>query len=64
MFGLFSKPTPERLAADELQEARRQLLAWQTEYDNAHYRVSYYESKIRRLTAFLAKENYDPEQHR
>lgn len=64
MFGLFSKPTPERLAADELQEARRQLLAWQSEHDNAHCRVSYYESKIRRLTAFLAKENYDPEQHR
>ena len=64
MFGLFSKPTPERLAADELQEARRQLLAWQTEYDNAYFRVSYYESKIRRLAAFLAEEDHGPEQHR
>ncbi len=56
MLKLFAKPTPERLAEDELQESRRQLLAWQTELENARSRVDYYEAKIRRLTAFTTKE--------
>ncbi len=59
----FAKPSAAEQARQELEESRRQLLAWETEMDNARSRVTYFESKIRRLTNFIAKESNNGQQN-
>ena len=49
----FTPPPALVLAARELEEARRGLLAAQSGREYADSSVRYYEAKIRRLTAYL-----------
>jgi hypothetical protein len=49
----FTPPAALVLAARELEEARRGLLSAQSGREYADGMCKYYESKIRRLTAYL-----------
>jgi hypothetical protein len=53
----FQKPSAALLARAELEEAKRQLLAAQTALEYAQSMVTYNESKVKRLTAYLKKES-------
>jgi hypothetical protein len=53
----FQKPSAALLARVELEEAKRQLLAAQTALEYAQSMVTYNESKVKRLTAYLKKES-------
>lgn len=55
MGALFSLPSSEELARLELEEAKRAQLTAMTAQDYARQMVEYHGSRIRRLTAYLAK---------
>lgn len=52
---LFKLPSAEALAAQELDEAKRQLLQMQSTQDYARRMVDYHSDRIKRLTAYLDK---------
>jgi len=52
----FSVPSAEELAVLELEEAKREQLKAMTAQDYSRQMVEYHGSRIRRLTAYLAKE--------
>ena len=56
LLNVFQKPSAALLARVELEEAKRQLLAAQTALEYAQSMVTYNESKVKRLTAYLKKE--------
>ena len=49
----FKTPSPEELAAKELDEARRELLKALSGQDYANRIVQYHEDRIKRLTEYL-----------
>lgn len=49
----FKTPSPEELAAKELDEAKRQLLVALSGQDYANRIVQYHEDRIKRLTEYL-----------
>jgi hypothetical protein len=53
----FRKPSPERLAYDELQEARRQLLAAMSAQEWATSQVQYNQDRVARLTRTVMEDN-------
>jgi hypothetical protein len=57
LLNVFQKPSAALLARVELEEAKRQLLAAQTALEYAQSMVTYNESKVKRLTAYLKKES-------
>ena len=54
--GLFRPASPEVLAARELDEARRQLLAAQSAAEYADAMCAYHEARIDRLQRYLKGE--------
>lgn len=48
---MFGKPTPLKLAQDELEEAKRKLLEAETALEWSQANVTYNKSRIERLTA-------------
>lgn len=52
-FNPFLKPSPEVMAVQELQDARRSLLEAQTGLDWARAAVAYNEARVARLTAIV-----------
>jgi hypothetical protein len=58
---LFSLPSAEELARLELEEAKRSQLSAMTAQDYARQMVEYHGSRIRRLTAYLAKSTEQKE---
>lgn len=50
----FGKKTPAQLAADELAQAERELLQWQTQREHADSQVQFNEARIKRLKKVLA----------
>lgn len=53
----FTLPSSEELARLELEEAKRSHLTALTSQDYARQMVEYHGSRIRRLTAYLAKSD-------
>lgn len=51
---LIQAPTPEVLAARELDEARRALLEAQSAAEYADSMIAYHSTRVERLTDFLA----------
>ena len=51
---LFTPPTAMALAEIELNEARRQLLAAETQAEHYQHRVNFLKGVIRRLDAYMA----------
>jgi hypothetical protein len=49
----FRSPSTPELAAAELDEAQRSLLAAQTAQDYAHHMVQYHNARIARLTRYV-----------
>jgi len=49
----FKTPSPEELAAKELDEAKRELLKALSGQDYANRIVQYHEDRIKRLTEYL-----------
>ena len=54
--GLFRPASPEVLAARELDDARRQLLAAQSAEEYAHSMAVYHQRRISRLERYLRGE--------
>jgi len=54
--GWFQPPAALVLAARELEDAKRGLLSAQSSREYADGLVKYYESKIKRLNAYLKEE--------
>ena len=52
---LYSTPSPEAIAYQELDEAKRKLLEAQSGREYADSMVKYHEARIKRLTAYLHK---------
>jgi hypothetical protein len=53
---LFRSPSPEMLAARELDQARRSLLEAHSAAEYADSVIAYNQARIERLSAFLAQE--------
>ena len=53
---LFRSPSPEMLAARELDQARRSLLEAHSAAEYADSVIAYNQARIERLTAYLAQE--------
>lgn len=53
----FRMPSADLLAARELEEAKRELLRTQSAQDYARRMVEYHQDRVKRLTAYMAKEN-------
>jgi len=54
LIGLFRRPSPEVLAARELDEARRDLLSAQSAAEYADAMCVYHQARIERLRDILA----------
>ena len=52
----FRLPTADLMAARELEEAKRELLKTQSAQDYAKRMVEYHQDRVKRLTAYMAKE--------
>lgn len=50
---VYTTPSAEQLALRELEDAKRRLLEAQSSREYATSMCSYYEAKIKRLTAYL-----------
>lgn len=55
MKSIFRTPTADELAVNELEDAKRQLLAMQTALDYSKRMVDYHQDRIKRLNAYIAK---------
>ena len=53
---IFRKPTPLQLAKAELEEAQRKHLDAQTAPDYANAKLRYESDRVRRLEAFVSKQ--------
>ena len=51
---LFRNPTPQEIAASELNDAKRALLQAQSGYEYAKRMADYNTDRVRRLTVYLA----------
>lgn len=54
---LIRTPSPEMLAARELDNARRSLLEAHSAAEYADSMIAYHQARIERLTAFLSQEH-------
>ena len=52
----FRLPSADLMAARELEEAKRELLKTQSAQDYAKRMVEYHQDRVKRLTAYMAKE--------
>lgn len=52
----FRLPTADVLAVKELEEAKRELLRSQSAQDYAKRMVEYHQDRVKRLTAYVAKD--------
>jgi hypothetical protein len=53
---LCSKPTADIVAQRQLDEARRQLLMYQSQSEYSLSMVRFYEASIKRLTAYVGEQ--------
>ena len=53
----FRLPSADLLAVRELEEAKRSLLQMQTSQDYAKRMCEYHQDRVKRLTAYIAKEH-------
>jgi len=53
---VFRLPSADLMAARELEEAKRELLQMQSSQDYAKRMVEYHQDRVKRLTAYVAKE--------
>lgn len=53
-FSMFTKPTADKVAQAELEDARLQLLGYLSQAEFATSMARYYRDKIDRLSAYLA----------
>ena len=53
----FRLPSADLMAVRELEEAKRALLQMQTAQDYAKSMCAYHAERVKRLTAYLAKEH-------
>lgn len=53
---LCSKPTAETVAARQLDEAKRQLLVYQSQAEYSLSMVRFYEASIKRLSAYVGEK--------
>ena len=56
LLDLFRRTSCRTEALRELEEAQRALLAAQTQLDYFRYIAGYHKARIKRLTAYVAKE--------
>jgi predicted outer membrane protein len=56
IFSLLRVPTADVLAVRELEEAKRELLRSQSAQDYAKRMVEYHQDRVKRLTAYISKE--------
>jgi len=52
----FRVPSADMLAVKELEEAKRELLRSQSAQDYAKRMVEYHQDRVKRLTAYVAKD--------
>ena len=52
----FSLPISDLMAMRELEEAKRSLLKMQSSQDYAKRMCEYHQDRVKRLTAYIAKE--------
>jgi hypothetical protein len=52
----FRMPTADLMAVRELEEAKRELLQMQSAQDYAKSMCSYHAERVKRLTAYVTKE--------
>lgn len=53
---MVSKPSAAQIAQRQLEDAKRQLLTYQSYTEHSASMVRYYETSIRRLTAYVEGE--------
>jgi hypothetical protein len=53
----FRLPSADMMAVKELEEAKRSLLQMQSAQDYAKSMCAYHAERVKRLTAYLAKEH-------
>ena len=56
---IYTTPSPETIALNELEDAKRKLLEAQSGREYADSMCKYYEAKIKRLTVYLHKATED-----
>jgi hypothetical protein len=56
MMKYFTLPTADAIAIKELEEAKRELLRSQSALDYTKRMVEYHQDRIKRLSAYVAKE--------
>ena len=56
LFSLLRVPTADIMAVRELEEAKRELLRSQSAQDYAKRMVEYHQDRIKRLSAYVAKD--------
>lgn len=59
---LFRPPSALMIAQKELENAKRTLLQYHATAEHAAKMVEFYEGSIKRLTAYVQKENQDFQQ--
>ena len=56
MMKYFTLPTADSMAIKELEEAKRELLRSQSALDYTKRMVEYHQDRIKRLSAYVAKD--------
>jgi len=56
MMKYFTLPTADSMAIKELEEAKRELLRTQSALDYTKRMVEYHQDRIKRLSAYVAKD--------
>lgn len=56
IYALLRVPTADAMAVRELEEAKRDLLRMQTTLDYAKRMVEYHQDRVKRLSAYVAKD--------
>ena len=56
MMKYFTLPTADSMAVKELEEAKRELLRSQSALDYIKRMVEYHQDRIKRLSAYVAKD--------
>ena len=60
IFNLFRKPSARVVAQQSLEEAERQLLAYQSQAEYAQQMVVYYQRMVARLKTYVRDEEQEP----